>query len=73
MVDGLMDKEVDGGSSTPQACHARVALRRSQAARKIDFALLSATGKPFWGNCGCRGTAILADNPFDYPVISTTG
>ncbi|CAE6696837.1 hypothetical protein R69927_03420 [Paraburkholderia domus] len=31
--------------------------------RENDFALLYATGKPFSGNCGCRRSSVLADNP----------
>jgi hypothetical protein len=31
--------------------------------RENDFALLCATGKPFWGNCGCRRSTIFTDNP----------
>jgi hypothetical protein len=46
-------------------------LRRAQ--RNRDFALLCATGKPFPGNCGCRESANLTDNPPERPVNSTPG
>jgi hypothetical protein len=45
----------------------------SGTTREKDFALLCATGKPFWGNCGCRKKAIPNDNSSDCPVLRLPG
>jgi len=76
MVDGLVSKRLKADPGAP-AGGAILAYERRKwprgAARENDFALLSATGKPFWGNCGCRRKGILADNSSDCPVTSTSG
>jgi hypothetical protein len=76
MVDGLMSKRLKAearrpGSGAILACE-RWTLPRG-AARENDFALLSATGKPFSGNCGCRRKAILADNSSDCSELRRPG
>jgi hypothetical protein len=41
--------------------------------RNNDFALLCATGKPFSGNCGCRSSTILVDNPLTARLLQQPG
>ncbi|MFM0628790.1 hypothetical protein [Paraburkholderia xenovorans] len=68
MVDGLMSKGLKAEARRPGSGAILVCERRNLpagATRENDFALLSATGKPFSGNCGCRRKAILADNSSD--------
>jgi hypothetical protein len=76
MVDQLMSKRLKAEARQPAGA-AMLACERWNlprgATRENDFALLSATGKPFWGNCGCRRKAIVADNSSDCPATSTTG
>ena len=76
MVDGPMSK-VEGRieAVSKAACAGVAGFRhgRSIVAREKDFALLYATGKPFPGNCGCRTSAIFADNARDCPVTPTAG
>jgi hypothetical protein len=67
MVDGVMELVVDASDA------AAAAAATSGTGGNDDFALLYATGKPFWGNCGCRKRPIVADNPSHCPVISTAG
>ncbi|MPW17039.1 hypothetical protein GCT13_08860 [Paraburkholderia sp. CNPSo 3157] len=51
----------------------RARFRRSGAAN-ADFAPLWATGKPFWGNCGCYRTVGAINNVYSdgQPSIANT-